>query len=785
MLKNYFKITWRNLVKNKFSSFINIGGLATGMAVAILIGCWIWDEVTFNHYHGNHHRIAEIVSITTYNGSTNADEFASVPMANEIRSKYPDDFEKIALITSGGHLLSVGDKKLTHWGMWAQAEFPSIFSLRILKGSSTLNDASSMLISESLAKSLFGDYDPLHKTITVDDSTVMRVAGVYEDLPQNSNFHGTEYLLSWENKNNPGNNNPDDWTNHHFQLFLQLKPQADINTVSAKIKNISKPHLKGGWEEIMLHPMNRWHLYNEFANGKMDSGRIQFVWIFGIIGCSVLLLACINFMNLSTARSEKRAKEVGVRKAVGSLRGQLIAQFYCESLLVSLMSLVAAMFIAWLALPYFNILAGKKIVIPVNQGIFWSSVFSFTILTAFIAGSYPAIYLSGFKAIKVLKGTFRTGKWASLPRKALVIMQFSVSVTLIIGTITIFRQVQYAKGRPVGYSREGLIRTEVNSAELKQYFDALRNDLINTGVVDNAAISSSGSTEVQNSMVGYSWKGGNPNIVPIIGTLFVSYEFGKTIDWKIKEGRDFSRGFPADSGGIILNEAAVKFTGFPHPVGETIKWGEQDHTIVGVVNDLVMESPYSPVQPTFFMLSDRKNHVISIRVKPTVSMHDALAKMEPVFKKYNGGSPFEYQFTDENYARKFSDEEYIGKLAMSFTILAIFISCLGLFGLASFLAEQRTREIGIRKVVGASVFNLWKMLSSDFIVLVIISCLIAIPLAWYFLNQWLQQYEYRTEVSGWIFLTASAGALVITILTVSFQSIKAAIANPVKSLRTE
>jgi len=505
------------------------------------------------------------------------------------------------------------------------------------------------------------------------------------------------------------------------------------------------------------------------------------VRLFSLLAIFILVIACINFMNLATARSEKRAKEVGIRKTVGSLRHQLIGQFLTESIIVAFIAFIVSIGLVELMLSFFNGLADKEMSIPWSNGWFWLLTLGFTFFTGLVSGSYPAFYLSGFEPIKVLKGTFRAGRFASLPRKVLVVVQFTVSVALIIGTIIVFRQIQFAKDRPVGYTREGLIAINMNTPDLYGHYDAIRQDLFATGAVENMAESSSPVTNVWSNNIGFNWEGKDPNSLPLFGTVATTYDFGKTIGWQIKEGRDFSRDFATDSTAMILNESAVKLTGLKDVVGKTIKWNEGSYTVTGVIKDMVMESPYTPVKPTIFVMNMDWANIITIRIKPTAPLRDALAKIETVFKKYNPGAPFDYKFTDEEYAKKFDDEKRIGNLATFFAILAIFISCLGLFGLASFVAEQRTKEIGVRKVLGASVFNLWGMLSKDFVLLVIISCFIAIPIAWYYLDEWLQRYEYRTPISGWVFAVAAFGALGITLLTVSFQAIKAALANPVKS----
>jgi putative ABC transport system permease protein len=467
------------------------------------------------------------------------------------------------------------------------------------------------------------------------------------------------------------------------------------------------------------------------------------------------------------------------------LRRQLIGQFLSESVVVACLSFILAIVMVLLLLPFFNGLADKKMSIPWAHPFFWLIALGFTLITGLVAGSYPAFYLSSFKPIKVLKGSIKAGRFAALPRKVLVVIQFTVSITLIIGTTIVFRQIQYAKNRPIGYTREGLLTVMMNTPDINGHYEALRGDLLQTGALENMAESSSPATQVWSNQIGFDWRGKDPNSVPLFGIVATTHDFGKTIGWQLKEGRDFSREFTTDTGAFILNESAVQLTGLKHPVGETMKWNDKDHVITGVVKDMVMESPYKPVKPTIFYLDYGWTQVITLRIKPSMPVRDAIAKIEPIFKKYNPGSPFEYNFVDEDYAKKFSDEERIGNLATFFAVLAIFISCLGLFGLASFVAEQRTKEIGIRKVLGASVFILWRMLSREFVALVVISFFIAIPIAWYYLTQWLQKYTYHTHVSWWVMAAAGIGALLITLLTVSYQAIAAALMSPIKSLRAE
>ena len=783
MLKSYFIIAIRNLIKSKWYSSINIIGLATGMAVALLIALWIWDELSFNTYHKDHARLAQVMVNQTIKGETYTGGTVAMPLGDALRTRYTSEFKRVSLTSwNSDHIVTFGDKKLSRPGMWVQRDFPEMFTLNMLHGSrDALTDPSSLLLSQSLAKAIFGDADPMNKILRLDDKLDMRVGGVYEDLPHNTTFYDAKLFLPLENKEN-WMNSQTDWHNHCGQLFVQLTDRADFEVVNAKIKTVPTPHIKEWKEDIILHPINKLQLYSEFENGKAASGRIQFVWLFGIIGVFVLLLACINFMNLSTARSGKRAKEVGIRKAVGSLRSQLIGQFLSESILVTFLALILAIILVQISLPFFNGLADKQMTITWSNPLFWLLTVGFTLFTGIISGSYPAFYLSSFEPIKVLKGVFRAGRFATLPRKVMVVVQFTVSITLIIGTIIVFRQIQFAKDRPVGYTREGLITVPLAPA-LYGRFDAIRNELLQTRTVENMAESSQPATYFSNGN-SMEWRGKDPGSVIFFRDVNVTHDFGKTIGWSIKEGRDFTRDFPTDSASAILNETGARMTGLKNPIGEWIKYDGKTYTIVGIAKDILTQSPYEPVPPAIFFC-DGWMGVITIRIKPNISVREALAKIAPVFRKFNPNGPFEFKFIDDEYAKKFSTEQRIGNLASFFAIFAIFISCLGLFGLASFTAEQRTKEIGVRKVLGASITNLWSLLSKEFVLLVLLSCFIAFPIAYYFLHEWLQKYQYRAEISWWIFAVAAIGAFLITLITVSFQAIKAAMANPVKSLRTE
>ncbi|MFN8348377.1 MAG: ABC transporter permease [Spirosomataceae bacterium] len=800
MIRNYLKIAWRNLLKNKMYSFINIGGLAVGMAVAMLIGLWMHDELSYDKYHQNYDRIAQVMQHATFNGKVETQQSNPALMGPEIREKYGSNrsdgpFKYIVQASwQGTYVLSLGDTHVSKSGIYFEPDGPAMLSLKMLRGTHAgLKDPYSIMLSQSVAESFFGNQDPLGKTLKINRSYDVKVTGVYEDLPYNTSFHDLKVIMPWslwliDNPWATKMQNP--WGSNFSQTFAQIADNVTMEDASKRIKNtklnnVGKEEAKYKWV-VFLHPMSKWQLYNEFKNGENIGGQIKYVWMFGIIGLFVLLLACINFMNLATARSEKRAKEVGIRKAIGSVRTQLINQFFAESYLVVFFAFTLSILLVMLLLPLFNEVADKKIEIPWTGPLFWIISLSFITITGLLAGSYPAFYLSSFQPLKVLKGTFRVGKWAAIPRQALVTIQFTVSVILIIGTIVVFQQIQHAKNRPIGYSRNGLVNMGMEK-EIREHFDAFRTELKSAGVIEEITSSNSPLTGVWNTNGGFDWEGKDPNLAVDFPNSNVTPEWGKTVGWKIIQGRDFSRDFASDSAAFIINEAMVGFLGFKNtPVGKVLKWNDKPYTIIGVVSDIMQESPFYPVRPSLYHLGRDSNRFnITTKLNPAKSPSQSMAKLEQIWKKYVSNVPFEYEFVDQQYGNKFKAEERIGKLSLYFAVLAIFISCLGLFGMASFTAEQRTKEIGIRKVLGASVSNLWGLLSKDFVGLVLLSCLIATPIAYYYLNDWLKGYDYRIEISWWIFVAAAIGALFITLFTVSFQAIKAALMNPSKSLKTE
>jgi len=800
MYKSYFKIGWRSLLRTKGYSLINIGGLAIGMAVAMLIGLWVYDEISFNTFHKNYNDIAQIrySNFDQSTGIIGGSDGVPLPMGAALKESYKQNFKHVLMAWwLGDYSLSSGENKITAKGEFIEPGVIDMLSLSMVSGSTTsLADPHSIILSQTISKAIFGTDDPINKTLKIDNNLDVKVTGVYEDLPRNGKFGEVHFYAPWDlwvSANDWIKNSTDNWKDHSFNIYVQKYSHISFDAINAAIKDIYyKPVQRTDIKfkkETFLYPMSQWHLYSEFKEGRPAAGRITFVWLFGIVGFFVLLLACINFMNLSTARSEKRGKEVGIRKAIGSAKGALVFQFLVESFLVVLLAFALALVVVSVSFPLFNELADKRLSIPLANPIFWLLNFLFIVLTSFLAGLYPAFYLSTFQPVKVLKGAVRLGRFASLPRKALVVVQFTVSVVLIIGTVIVYQQIQYASNRPIGYNRDGLVTVPINDPNFNGKLDVIKNELLNTGVVTGMALSSNTLTKTNRHMSDFSWPGKDPEKDASFACVDVTHGFGKMVGWQFIEGGDFSEDFSTESAAIIINETAAKYLNLKNPIGEFVKTrgGSQSLQIVGIIKDVVMDSPYEPVKRGIYFLD--KNYTsakqIVFKIKPTVSAAEALPKVEAVFKKIVPTASFDYKFVDQLYANKFGQEQRIGKLATFFAILAISISCLGLIGLASFVAEQRTKEIGVRKILGASVTNLWQMLSKDFVALVLLSCLIATPIAYYLMNSWLQNYTYRTEISGWVFVVATGAAFLITLITVSYQAIKAALANPVKSLRSE
>ncbi len=786
MLKNYLKIAWRNLLINKAFSVINISGLAIGMASAILIFLWVENEVSYDRFHANIKQLYEVWGNDVYDGSIRTGTPTPEIMAPVLKSDVIE-IDKVSRVDWGNeYLFTVGDKSMKAKGNLVDPDFLNMFSFPLIKGDAktALNDPYSILLTENLAKQIFGNDDAIGKIIKVENEENYKVTGVLKDLPNNTQFD-FEYLMSYEYKSLK-HYIDSDWTDVSIRTFIALKPNTSLNSANEKIKNVIVNHSGNRAKTTeFLYPVSQLHLYSNFENGKPAGGLIQRVRIFSLIAVFILLIACINFMNLSTARSEKRAREVGIRKVVGARKNSLISQFLIESIMMACVAGLFAIMIVQLCLPSFNALIQKQVYIDYGSPNFWMATIGFILFTGILAGSYPAFFLSAFKPVFVLKGGLKKINSLITPRKVLVVSQFTFAIALIICTLIIKQQINYAQNRKMGYAKEHLGYILMNNDIMKNY-SLIKNELLNSGAA--ASVSKTSAPITQNWSAGMSmkWQGSDPNIKIQINRYTEDADLVKTMGMQLLIGRDIDvRNYPSDSTGCLISESAMKAMGFKNPIGQIIFDDPQNWHVVGVIKDFILESPYEKIKP--FMVKGPKygGGFIHVKLNPDQSMAQSLAKAETIFKKYNPAYPFEFHFIDQEYARKFSDEKLTGTLATLFATLTIFISCLGLFGLATYMAENRIKEIGVRKVLGASVGSIAALLSKDFIKLVAVAIAIATPIAWWAMQSWLLGYEFRITISWMTFFAAGSIAILIAVLTVSYQSIKAATTNPVKSLRTE
>ena len=788
MLKNYFKIAWRNLISNKISSIINIGGLAIGMAVSFMLLLYVYNEFSFDQFHTNNGRLYQVFKNQSFNGEIKTKSYTPQKLAAVLKKDFPE-VENVARINEAKDVLvSYKNKAIKLNTVAVDPSLLQMFSFEFVSGAKNdaLNDQSSIVLSQSSAKALFGNTDPVGKVVVFGNQFPLKVSAVIKDNPQNSSFT-FKAIIPWAAflAQQPWLKD-ENWDNYSYFTYVLLKPAASIAAVNSKIKNLIGQHFEADKNiKLFMYPFNRLHLYGEFKNGVSTGGYIEYVRLFLLLAIGILVIACINFMNLSTARSEKRAREVGVRKAMGAQRPALIKQFLTESTLMALLALMAAIVCTVVLLPVFANIVHVQLNIPYSSWQVWSAALAITLLTGLVAGSYPALYLSSFNPVKVLKGRFVTGKNAARPRQVLVVMQFTFAICLILSSVFVYRQINYIADKPVGYNRDGLIEMPVDGAMFDS-FESFRQDAIAAGAIVDAAVIS----EPINNLTGATWNNTWPGQLPgenkiSIDCFAATYHFTSTYQLKMIEGRDFEKGRPSDSTGVILNRAAVKLMRLKEPVGQTIKWMGANRTIVGVVDDFVWGSPYSPVKPTIIGFMKDWIGNIGLRLNPNASASKSLSVLQSVYKKYNPTYPFEYTFTDESFEKKFQKEQVLGVMTVIFTCLAIIISCLGLFGLSSFSAEQRRKEISIRKVLGASISTLWFKLSQEFIKLVVISFIIGSAISWYNIDRWLMTYTYHTSLSVGIFAVTFILSLIICLMAVSWQAVKAAWVNPVKNLRSE
>lgn len=785
------KVLFRSLWKNRTFSFLNIFGLAIGITCAALIFLWVEDEVTFNHNFAKRDHLYHVMENQKSDAGISTGGSTPGPLAASLKAEVPGVVNSGRLSWAMDELAVIGDKSIKENGMYADPSILTMYTLPFIYGNAAtaLNTPQSVVISESMAKKFFGNDNPVGKTINMNAKGaysvdgLYTVTGVFVDLPANSTykFQWLSPYTTWENANDwlkP-------WTNNLTETIVELSPQADVAAVNAKLKTFLSTKLSDNTTQCFLFNMNDWNLRNHFENGVQSGGNIKYVHMFSIIAIIILLIACINFMNLSTARSEQRAKEVGVLKVVGAGKGRLITKFICEAVAMAFISVLVAIAFMYLLLPAYNSLVQKQLSVNLFSPSHLFLLLGIALLCGVLAGSYPAFYLSSFNPVFVLKGIkIKSSGGVSFIRKALVVTQFSASVILIICTVIIYQQVQHIKTRDLGYNKDGLVYMDMQGT-MKSHFNTVKDKLMATGYVENVAASLHDALHVYSYGDGFGWQGKNPNLKVSVHSNVVSPEYLATMHMKITSGRDFYSQPGIDSTGVIINESMAKLMGSQGKVGSIITSRQYKLQVVGIMKDFVYNDVYAAGMPLILFSGNYASTVMALRFKPNVNLEQAIAKTEAVMKEVNPGIPFEYRFADDDFNLLFASETLIGKLAGVFAALAIFISCLGLFGLAAYTAERRTKEIGIRKVLGASVQGLTALLSKEFIQLVAVSCLIAFPVAWWAMHSWLQNYEYRTTINAWVFIMAGITALAVALLTVSFQAVKAALNNPVKALRSE
>ncbi|MPR34786.1 ABC transporter permease [Salmonirosea aquatica] len=784
MFANSLKIAFRSLWKNKGYTFLNTAGLALGMACSILAALWTYDELTYDQFHENYKTIYQVGRNSERDGTIVTNKNTPYPLAEGLKQTYPDIARASRVTHPAERLLAAADKKIYQDVLLVDPDFLKMFTFSLSQGTpaTALSDPRSIVLSQKTATSLFGEENPLGKIVSFNNLIDVKVTGVLADMPANSTlkFDCVLPYSLYPIMDDFYKTLDDNWGNNVVRTFIELKPKVTAERVVAKIAPFLTANDETVKQTLMLHAMPDWRLRDKFENGKITGGMIDYVRIFLWVAGFVLLIACINFMNLSTARSEKRAREVGVRKAVGSSRGRLVARFLGESNLLAFLGFALAVLLVVLLLPWFNQLTDKEISLPYTQPVAWLIGLGITLLTGMAAGLYPALYLSSFQPVRALKNVIQIGKSAGVPRKVMVGLQFTISILLIISVLVIGRQLRYTKDRTVGYDRSNLIMAEFPD-QLRQKEEVLRNELLNSGFVSSVTGTLAPMTEIWNTNgVRYD---GDKNTTLV--TVSSDYDYVETFGIKLKSGRSFSRDFATDSSAVLLNESAVKAMNLSEPLGVNIEhWGKTYH-VIGVIDDVLMDSPYENVRPTGVFFDQKHLYTLNIRFREGVNTREALAGTKAIYEKLAPAYPFAHKFVDEEYDRKFASEERIGNLINAFALLTIFISCLGLFGLAAYTAERRTKEIGVRKVLGADVSSIVLMLSKEYVYLIGIASLLAAPVAWYFLHDWLQNYAYRIEIPWWIFILSGVLALAVALLTVSFQSVRAALMNPVKSLRSE
>jgi putative ABC transport system permease protein len=788
MIRNYFKIAWRNLVKDKQFTLLNVVGLSAGIACTLLIYLWVHDEVSYDKFFENDSQVYQVMEHRKGGENQGLTDESSGLVSEVLKVQNPEVLYAAAVAPADWYqkfTLSSGDKNIKAWGQYAGKDYFNIFSFKMLDGErgKVLNDKNSIVISDELAKKLFNtSQNAIGKAIKFQHDKDFFVSGVFEKLPVHSSQQ-FDFVLSFDYLADV-QGWVKTWNNGGPHNFILLKKGTDVNSFNKRIAGIVTKNSGDTTRSAFAMKFSDNYLQNTFNHGARVGGRYEYVKLFSLIAIFILVIACINFMNLSTAKASGRMKEVGIKKVVGAERSQLIIQFLSESLLMAIFTMIVAIVVAWLLLPQFNLLTGKNIKMQFDLPLV-AVLIGITLFTGLLSGSYPALYLSKFKPLAILKGKLKSSFAELVARKGLVVFQFTLSAMLIVAVLVVYRQIQFIQSTKLGYNKDNVIRID-SEGKLQGNEDDFTTALKTIPGVVNASFTQHNLIGRNFGSADLSWEGKNPRQNVYFEGMWAGYNFIKTMDMEMAAGRYFTKGFGDDNNKIIINETAAKATNLKNPIGKTIKWGDTPFQVIGVVKDFHFESLHDVVKPTFILLGQGINpwFKIMIRIKGS-QQKETIAQIQKMYESYNPGFPFTYNYLDEAYQKQYETETRVSVLAGYFSALAIIISCLGLFGLVAFTAQKRQKEIGIRKVIGASVNNITIMLTKDFLKLVVIAVVVAFPLSWWAMHQWLQGFAYRIDIGAGVFFIAIVSIVVITLLTVSFQAIKAAIANPVKSLRSE
>jgi len=797
MLKNYFKIAIRNLMRNTTFTFINIVGLSLGIAASMLIALWVTNEISYNRFHPNYDQLHQVNFFGNLNGAMGDWHEISYPIYEDLKTNHPAIKNATLTDLGSSHLLTFTNTRVQKLGRFVTPEFLEVFHFDLVKGSvkNVLTDLYSIVLTESAAKALFGDQDPINKIIKIDNGSDVTVTGIIKDVPDNSTIK-FDFLSTFElfRITTPWVEDEICDSGDSFLIYAELQPGADLASINHEIKDLYQDSDQRFLsKELFLYPMDRWNLHGKFENGKeAEVDWSDYVFEFSALAVSILLIACINFMNLSTARSERRAREVGIRKVVGSHRKQLIYQFIGESILLSSIAFFIGLVLVELSLPFYSHLINKNLFIDYGSPFFWGIGLLLVTVAGLLAGIYPAFYLSSFKPAKVLKGQLYLGRDGVVPRKVLVVFQFSFSIILIIGTVVIYQQMEHVKNRQLGYEKQNLI-TIPSNPELDKNYKSIKQELIRTGA----------ATSVSRTNTSFTSKGGrntlnwprNQGLPVFCRCVFADYDYTKTLGIRMIEGRDFSEMTKADTMSILVNQSAIDMMGLKNPLGSKItinsvaSYSGHPAKIIGITENILIGSPYESSRPMFIRLetdwADEDEQFVAVRLPASSNLTAQLKNVEAVFKKLNPSYPFQFTFADDDFNSKFNSLNLIQKLVNVFAFLAIAIACLGLFGLAAFTVERRTKEFGVRRVLGATVSNLVVLISNDFTKLVFIAFFISSPIAWFGLEDFLQHYPYRISINWWILPLAGLVALSLTLLIVTSQAIQAASTSPSESLKYE